>query len=190
ASGAVNWHNVVANSARRGDAYLATPIMAAYVLVQTQSAECERQFAKVTRMKDLLGEQTSAQVVEQYLLVQGTSALLLMQDVFFEGCLREFFETEQRQGTITSGMRRHGSQLIRRQRAVRKDKGEKRPVYTKRKRFAQLKNQPTARKLVRNEEACVRQVDKNDPVSHADIRKLLSPKKKKIASENQKSEVT
>ena len=49
--------------------------------MQTESAECENQLAKSTRMKYLLAEQTSAEVVEQDLLIQRTSTQVLVEAV-------------------------------------------------------------------------------------------------------------
>ena len=174
----VNWLRVVAQSLAREDVQVALPLLAAFQLVQTQSAECERYFASVTQLKQTLGEHTSAEVFEQYLQVLGGRPTEeLRSSDFFERCL-EVFLKERREGTIISGYRQHGFHLIKRMRAVRSDKGQKRPVYTKRKRFARLREQGNARKALRNDEAMIEAVDE-DVVDNADIHQLLSPPKRK-----------
>ena len=96
----VNWLRVVAQSLAREEVQVALPCFAAFQLVQTQSAECERYFALVTQLKQTLGEHTSSEVFEQYLQVLGGRPTEeLRSSDFFERCLEVFLEKERREGT-------------------------------------------------------------------------------------------
>ena len=172
----VNWLRVVAQSLSGEDVQVALPLLAAFQLVQTQSAECER-FALVTQLKQALGEHISAEVFEQYLQVLGVRPTEeLRSSGFFERCLDVLLEKERREGTIVSGWQ-HGFHLIMRLRAVRSDRAKKGQSTPGCSVSPALESRAT-RKALRNDEAMIETVDE-DVVDNADIHQLLSPPKRK-----------
>ena len=67
--------------------------------------------------------------------------------------------------------RKHSKQLITRRR------GQKRPVYNRKKKWAALRAQPNARQALRDEHAEIRIVETQEPLS--DMYVLMSPLKRK-----------
>ena len=152
-------------------------ILAAHILAQTQSASCERSFALTVRLKDVLGKDVPSEVIEQYLVVTaGACTQALTAGGFFDRCLETYLAKERREGVQMEQFRLRGNHLIRRKRAVRKDKGVKRPTYRRTKKWAGLRSLPNARQALRNAEAAVEVVEALEEVS--DMYVQMSPLKR------------
>ncbi|CAE7540258.1 unnamed protein product [Symbiodinium sp. CCMP2592] len=161
------WLRVLSHMTSSESDAVARDIIASFLVIQPQSAACERAFATVEEYKKHLGCDSTAPLLQQQLLI-GACARPVKEaraSGFIKRVLGRFSATERRTA-------------LRRRRAPRSDKGKPRPNYKRKKRVAQLTQSNKARLLVRSGDASVQMVAA-DNVQLSEIYAELSPPKKK-----------
>lgn len=167
----------VLKEAREQDLPVADRLVSSFLLCPSQAAECERCFAQATRLFNELGAQTSPQVIHGYLLVSKYAPDPTECGNIITECTDEFLLKERRDNLPSGkGVYRCGRRMVERKRAVRKDVGQKRPVYKSRKRHQGLQSLPNARKIARGS-GSAEMVDGQGDTSHA-IFQQMSPRRK------------
>ena len=124
-----------------------------YLLAQSESASCERVFARVANLTRTLREQGDGQLLEQYVHISngpeiGTAAANVLLD---QAVAKFLGAKERRQASAMPGTwYRKGSKVFLRRRQQRTDAGTRRQPYKLAKRHARLRAEPAIRGLRRN----------------------------------------
>ena len=133
---------------------LSRQVIASFLVIQPQSAACERAFASVEG-RDHLGADTTVPLLEQELIITswGKPLMCAAKSGFLKHCCQKFGGKERRASSRQHYFRK--GRLVQRVRAPRSDRGRQRPHYKRRKKVAQLVEAPNARLLVNSEKASV-----------------------------------
>ena len=154
---------------------LSRQVIASFLVIQPQSAACERAFASVEGLRDHLGADTTVPLLEQELIITswGKHLMCAAKSGFLKRCCQKFGGKERRASSRQHYFRK--GRLVQRVRAPRSDRGRQRPHYKRHKKVAQLVEAPNARLLVYSEKASVHMEVAEGDVQLSSIYDPLSP---------------
>ena len=172
----------------------ALKVAGALLLMMSQSAENERVFARVERLKSCLGEQGDGQLYEQYLWAQNGPTIEQASSIVDSAAHAFLSLKERRFASIEVGsFYRRGNKVMPRKRCQRSDKGThgiRKPRQVT-KKHARLKAMPVLRGLVKENAVAQLEADAgaaDDAAAVPAIEVQMSPRKKRRRSKVAASE--
>ena len=116
-------------------------LLLSWLLYRSQSADCERGFSLVEECKKKIGSQHGSLTYEPYILCRLSGPLPGEADDWLGAVSESMLANQEwRLAMTASGFYQKGCRNVQRKRALRCDKGQKRPQYRMQKRTKRLQN--------------------------------------------------